>query len=424
MTSPPVLARLFPRAARAGCTAIASVCSAHPVVLEAALRLGKARGEEVLVEATCNQVNHEGGYTGMTPADFRRRVEEMADRCGLDRACLVLGGDHLGPNPWRRLPAERALAAAEAMVDAYARAGFRKLHLDTSMACQGDPPNLPEEVIAARAARLAQVAEAAAPAPASLAYVIGTEVPVPGGAREEQPGPQVTAAEAVVTTVELHRGVFAGQALEAAFERAIAVVVQPGLEFGNTEVLRYDPGRAGGLAAARPRISPLAFEAHSTDYQPAAALAALARDGFAILKVGPELTFALREALYGLDHVAAALLGTPEPETLRAVVERVMVREPAHWAGYCSGTAADQRLLRHFGYSDRVRYYWSHPEVAAAVTRLLDALGPRHLPASLVGQYLGTLLPEVLACRRAPTAGELLRGTVERVLERYRTACG
>jgi CHAD domain-containing protein len=36
-------------------------------------------------------------------------------------------------------------------------------------------------------------------------------------------------------------------------------------------------------------------------------LAALVRDGFAILKVGPALTFALREALYGLDLIAAAL---------------------------------------------------------------------------------------------------------------------
>ena len=47
----------------------------------------------------------------------------------------------------------------------------------------------------------------------------------------------------------------------------------------------------------------LIFEAHSTDYQTPAALAALVRDHFAILKVGPALTFALREALWALDCI-------------------------------------------------------------------------------------------------------------------------
>ncbi len=51
----------------------------------------------------------------------------------------------------------------------------------------------------------------------------------------------------------------------------------------------------------------LAFEAHSTDYQGRQPLRELVEDGFAILKVGPELTFALREALYGLDLIAGDL---------------------------------------------------------------------------------------------------------------------
>jgi D-tagatose 6-phosphate 4-epimerase len=45
---------------------LTSVCSAHPIVVEAALRQGKADDSPVLIEATCNQVNHQGGYTGMT----------------------------------------------------------------------------------------------------------------------------------------------------------------------------------------------------------------------------------------------------------------------------------------------------------------------------------------------------------------------
>ena len=57
---------------------ITSVCSAHPVVLRAALRRGAQIGATVLIEATCNQVNHRGGYTGMTPADFAALVARIA----------------------------------------------------------------------------------------------------------------------------------------------------------------------------------------------------------------------------------------------------------------------------------------------------------------------------------------------------------
>ena len=133
---------------------ITSVCSAHPLVIEAALLHGLEEGGPVLIEATCNQVNQEGGYTGMTPANFRRFVEEIAIKVGFGVDRLMLGGDHLGPNPWKHLPADEALTRAEAMIDAYVRAGFTKIHLDTSMGCAGESEALPDTVTATRAARL------------------------------------------------------------------------------------------------------------------------------------------------------------------------------------------------------------------------------------------------------------------------------
>ena len=64
---------------------IYSVCSAHPLVIEAALRLARRTGTVALVEATSNQVNQDGGYTGMRPAAFRERVLALATRVGLPR---------------------------------------------------------------------------------------------------------------------------------------------------------------------------------------------------------------------------------------------------------------------------------------------------------------------------------------------------
>jgi D-tagatose-1,6-bisphosphate aldolase subunit GatZ/KbaZ len=188
-------------------------------------------------------------------------------------------------------------------------------------------------------------------------------------------------------------------------------------------VVVYDRARAAPLRAALPRLPQLAFEAHSTDHQPPAALAALVEDGFALLKIGPALTFAMREALYALDHVAEALFGVSGSEGLRAAMERLMVREPRHWAGYYHGTPEERRVLRHFGLSDRIRYYWPHPEASAAVERLLGRFAGRTIPGALVSQYFPALHADVFEGRLAADPGALLLATMERVLRPFQAPC-
>jgi len=417
------LSRLFPGLDHAGRSGVVSVCCAHPLAIESGLRRAREAGQPLVVEATCNQVNQEGGYTGLRPEGFGRLVGEVCDRVGFPRSRLVLGGDHLGPNPWRQLPSEQAMTRAEAMVDAFVRAGFTKLHLDASMPCRDDGTALAEEAIARRAARLARVAESAAPSPAALTYVIGSEVPVPGGSRLTPDPHHVTTPEAVRVTWELHRAAFAALGLEAAFARVIAMVVQPGVEFGNDDVVVYDRSRAAPLRAALSRLGGLVYEAHSTDHQPPEALAALVEDGFGILKIGPALTFAMREALYALDQVAEVLFEVPPGETLRAAMERLMIREPSHWAPYTHGTPSEQRVLRHYGLSDRVRYYWPHPEAAAAVERLLHRFEGRAIPRALVSQHLPLLHQEVAAGRLPATPLRLVLGSMERVFAGFLAPC-
>jgi D-tagatose-1,6-bisphosphate aldolase subunit GatZ/KbaZ len=395
---------------------VTSICSAHPLVIESALARARAEGVSALIEATCNQVNQEGGYTGMRPADFRRFVEGIADSIGFPADRLILGGDHLGPNPWKALPAEAAMQRAEAMVAAYVAAGFRKLHLDCSMGCAGEPQALPDEVTAARAARLAAVAEEVAGGTPPV-YIIGTEVPPPGGATHAIAELAVTTPEAAQRTLEVHRMAFAQAGVEAALGRVIGIVVQPGVEFGNANVVTYRPERARALSAALAEMPGLVFEAHSTDYQPAVALAALVEDGFAILKVGPGLTFALREALYGLDAIAAELDG--RPRTLEPAMEALMLDKPQHWASHYPGTPAEQRLQRHFSYSDRIRYYWPEPQAATAVEALMAQLAERDIPETLVSQYLGRLYPAVAAGRVAARARPLCLAAIDAALDPY-----
>ena len=68
---------------------IYAVCSAHPMVLQAAIQQAKADNSLLLIEATANQVNQDGGYTGMQPSDFIKFVKEMAAEHGPARAAAM-----------------------------------------------------------------------------------------------------------------------------------------------------------------------------------------------------------------------------------------------------------------------------------------------------------------------------------------------
>ena len=400
-------------------TGMTAVCSAHPLVIAATFAEARETGQPVLIEATCNQVNQEGGYTGMTPADFSAFVYGIAAEHGFPKARIVLGGDHLGPNPWRHLSAAEALEKARVMTRAYAQAGFAKIHLDASMSCADDPSPLPAQTIAERAADLARMAEEGAragghPPPA---YVIGTEVPVPGGASEALDTLELTTAEDAAHTVALHKVAFADLGLEEALARAIGLVVQPGVEFGSANVIAFAPEKAQALARWRAQGVGILFEAHSTDYQSADALRALVQAGFGLLKVGPGLTFALREALYGLDAIAGVLSASYKSGSLPAAMEALMLEKPAHWQAYYEGDAQAQYFQRHYSYSDRIRYYWTDPAAQKAVNRLLETLQGHHIPEPLISQFM----PRQTGVAGGATA--LLIHAIRTALAPYSYAC-
>lgn len=419
-----VLADLPARHYRDG-RGICSVCSAHPVSLEAGVAGAMRDDAHLLVEATSNQVDQYGGYTGMVPAAFRKWVGEFAAGLGLPEERLILGGDHLGPNPWRKEPAARAMDKARELVRQYAEAGFTKIHLDCSMALGGDAGPAPgQEMVAERAAELCRVAEEGAKrgGGAMPVYVIGTEVPIPGGvAHELDDGLEVTRVADAGETLEVHRRAFAAAGLEDAWTRVIAMVVQPGVEFGNYTVAEYRRDKARDLSAFIAKRGDMLFEAHSTDYQTQRGLNELVEDHFAILKVGPWLTYAYREAIYALADIARELGGAGN---VRDTVEAVMLENPVYWQGHYHGTEEELRLARTFSFSDRVRYYWPNPKIQGAVDALMEELGQREIPLSLLGQYMPVQYDEVRdgALAREPRA--LVRSAVLRVMTMFAKATG
>ncbi len=368
--------------------ALASVCSAQPDVLSAALLLAKERNRPMLVEATSNQVNQFGGYTGMTPKDFIAYVRKLADDLEVDPALVVFGGDHLGPQVWRAQNADIAMGHARTLMQAYVEAGFTKIHLDCSEGCAGEPAQVDDELSAARAADLARVCETHAPDPKALSYVVGTEVPPPGGARAEESGQSIlsTRPERAKHTLACHRAAFEALGLDAAWARVAALVVQPGLEFAPTHIDRFDISAPDVLSAALSDTPNIAFEAHSTDYQHDNVFPELARRHFAVLKVGPALTFAYRQAIYALDEMSQWIDPTRCGRQLSNTMERLMLEKPEFWQNHYDGDEDALHLQRHFGYADRIRYYWPDAQAQTELSDLFDALDCP-VPPPLVGQY-------------------------------------
>lgn len=417
---------------RGNARGLLSICSAHPSVLRTAIRRAVQKDGRVLVEATCNQVNQHGGYTGMTPAAFAADLSEMAREEGLPRNRLLLGGDHLGPYLWRALPAAEAMREAETLVGQYVQAGFVKIHLDASMRLGDDDPAQPLDVDVAshRAATLARIAEEARALQAEEAaprYVLGTEVPAPGGSVEHDRRVEVTSVSAVRETIDAAREAFTREGLHSAWERVIAVVVQPGVEFGPDYVLDYDGQAASALSRfieAEPR---LVYEAHSTDYQRHAALRAMVRDHFAVLKVGPALTNAFRESVFALAMIEAEILSGPrrgECSRFIEVLDEAMRRAPEHWSRHYRGTPEEVALARKYSLSDRSRYYWNDEQVRRALLVLIANLSRRPIPLSLLSQFLPGQCLRIRegVLDNAPQA--LLTDRIDQILDGYSSSCG
>jgi len=404
---------------------IYSVCSAHPTVVQAAIAQAAADGSYVLIEATSNQVDQYGGYTGLRPAEFRELVLGIADQSGFARDCVVLGGDHLGPNRWQRESASAAMAKAEVLIASYVEAGYTKIHLDCSMSCADDPTVLPDEVVASRTARLLRVAEDTAQRAGidGPSYVIGTEVPVPGGAHETLSRLTPTPADRARRTIAAHRAAFAELDLAHVWPRVIALVVQPGVEFDHLNVIDYDRSATTELRRVLDTEHNLVFEAHSTDYQRPAQLRELVRDHWAILKVGPALTFAMREALFALALIESELLPRPRRSNLIEVVERRMLAEPEHWRGYYEGDPLTQRTSRRYSYSDRLRYYWADDEVDAARQTLLTNLDRTGIPLPLISQFLPGQYDRIRAGDLEPVAQSLVIDRIRDAMRPYARAC-
>ena len=390
------LQQMMERRKKGDICGIPSYCSANELVLEQALKRAKALNTPTLIEATANQVNQFGGYTGMVPKDFYDMVHHLAKKIGVEENMIILAGDHLGPLTWQNLPEKEAMENSIELVYQYARAGFTKIHLDTSMKVADDPEGLlSTETIARRGAILYQAAmkgyeELKAEKPEAMRpiFIIGSEVPIPGGAQEEEDSLAVTSPAAFKDTVATYQRVFEQEGIAQGMDDVIAVVVQPGVEFGDEQVFLYDHDAAVDLCAALKEYPQVCFEGHSSDYQSPECLKKMVEDGIAILKVGPALTYGLREALFALSFMEKELVPEDRQAHFMETLEKVMLENPSNWQKHYHGDEKQLALARKYSFSDRARYYIGLPEVVASMNKLFDNLREYRIPMNMLHQYM------------------------------------
>lgn len=410
---------------------IPSFCTANDLVIEACLKQALRFDDYVLVEATANQVNQFGGYTGMKPADYRDFVYKIADGVGFPREKLILGGDHLGPLTWQNETEQDAMAKSIDLVKLFVSAGFKKIHLDTSMRVADDPTDriLSDETIARRGAILYKACEEAYqdllkvnPEEVRPAFIIGSEVPIPGGAQEAEESIQVTNPEAVEQTLRIYREQFEKLGLTDAFDNIIGIVVQPGVEFGDADIFHYNREKAVNLTTAMKKYDNIVLEGHSTDYQKPEGLRQMVEDGIAILKVGPALTFSLREGLFALSMMEKLLVPEEKQAKFIEVMEDTMLKNPGNWKKHYHGIEGQLKIKRKYSFSDRCRYYFAQPEIKAAIDKLFANLSETEIPLSMLRQYMPQQYIKVRDGLLAMDPKELAEDCVVHLIEDYNYA--
>ena len=413
---------------------IFSVCCSNKYVIEAAMDRLKNKEMYLLIESTANQVDQFGGYTGMIPKDFVKYIHNLAEENDFPVDRIILGGDHLGPLTWTKLGEEKAMENAKTLIRDYVLAGFTKIHIDTSMPIIGDFEKgvFGDELISERAAILCKVAEDAftellkeKPESVHPVYVIGSEVPIPGGAQadeQEGEGISVTKVENLVNTIETFKDAFERYGVSDSWQHVVGVVVQPGVEFGSEQVWQYDREKASKLSEVLRDYTDLVFEAHSTDYQTNKALNEMVEDGFIILKVGPALTYGFREAAFELNIMENELLrynANLELSKFREILEFNMVKNNGYWKNHYSGTQEKIKFDRIYGLSDRCRYYLPIEEVNYSLEKMIDNLKKVDIPMTLVSQYMHNQYKKIRNGEMELTVENLIKDRVGEYIDDY-----
>jgi len=123
--------------------------------------------------------------------------------------------------------------------------------------------------------------------------------------------------------------------------------------------------------------------------------------------------------IWALAKIEEEIINDPK-SLIRETFEEQMTKDPGYWVNYYNGSDKELRILRTYSYSDRIRYYWTDPEISKSLNMLIANLEQVNLPESIVSQaFMGLDFGEV---PETPLA--LIELHIQRCISRYFKATG
>ena len=108
-----------------------------PEVIHAGLLSAKNKAKPLVFIASLNQVDIDGGYTGLTPRKFKELINNLRKELNIESP-IILEADHVGPwlkddHVYKRLNYEDSLNLVMKSIEEIIRAGYDIIHIDTTI---------------------------------------------------------------------------------------------------------------------------------------------------------------------------------------------------------------------------------------------------------------------------------------------------
>ena len=94
-----------------------------------------------------------------------------------------------------------------------------------------------------------------------------------------------------------------------------------------------------------------------------------------------------------------------------------MDADPRYWQGYIANDARAE-LMRIFGLSDRMRYYWPSAAIQGALKILYANIDGATGEIGLIAQFANLPVPRILS-----PSQEIIQARVSAVVNKYASAC-
>ena len=335
-----------------------SFCTSNVDVLKTIFFFCQTNKFPCLIESTSNQVNQFGGYTNKTPRMFYKNKSILSKKFNLKKN-LFLGGDHLGPLPFKNQNSNKAIINSIRLINNYLKSDFCKIHIDTSIKCKNDR-EINQKIIFERTKKILTKINLKKKIK-KIFLVIGTEVPLSGS--NEKGKISITEDKQIMEEVKQFK-----KLLLSLYNRKVkfALVIEPGMRYMH-HTLTKPKFSNFKLKRNFSLKNNFVYEAHSTDYQNLKTLKNLTKNNFKFLKVGPELTFRYSRSLLFMRKIEEKFI-SDKKSNFETQIVKTMLSDNKYWKDYY--TAKNLKIKKRLILNsklDRMRYYFNDKKIIRSI---------------------------------------------------------